>query len=284
MEPSADSSARLLRRCLADRFGETVPVADDQPGLDALARMAGRRSHRRFADIPVGDDTVRLLCAVALSSPSKSDLQQRDIIDIRDPALRDRLVTFAGGEGWMRAAPVFLVVCGNNRRQRQIHEWQGRPFANDHLDAFFNAAVDAAIALAAFVTAAEAVGLGCCPISAIRNHAAEVSDLLRLPDHVFPVAGLVLGYPAEAELGVNMRLPLDITVHRDRFGETEVRTTVSAYDQARRSVQPYGKQRMADRYGEAPDYGWLEDKARQYSRPERETFGDFIRQKGFDLR
>ena len=54
----------------------------------------------------------------------------------------------------------------------------GYTFANDHLDAFFNATVDAAIALEAFVATAEAAGLGCYPISVIRNHAEEVSGLL----------------------------------------------------------------------------------------------------------
>jgi hypothetical protein len=44
---------------------------------------------------------------------------------------------------WIADAPVFLVFCGNNRRIRQIGEWRGKPFANDHLDHFMNAAVDA---------------------------------------------------------------------------------------------------------------------------------------------
>ena len=55
------------------------------------------------------------------------------------------------GQAWLKDVPVLLVFCGNNRRQRQVHEWTGIPFANDHLDAFFNAAVDAGIALSAFV-------------------------------------------------------------------------------------------------------------------------------------
>jgi len=53
-----------------------------------------------------------------------------------------------------------------------VHAWRGHTFANDHLDGFFNATVDAAIALEAFVAAAEAAGLSCYPISVIRNHAA----------------------------------------------------------------------------------------------------------------
>src|SRR5262249_57319981 len=85
-----------------------------------------------------------------------------------------------------------------------------------HLHGLFNATVDAAIALEAFVAAAEAAGLGCCPISVIRNHAEEVSELLGLPDHVFPVAGLGVGIPATPAF-VSARLPLGLTVHRDRY-------------------------------------------------------------------
>lgn len=69
---------------------------------------------------------------------------------------------------------MIVVFCGNNRRQRLLHAWHGVPFANDHLDAFFNATADADTALGAFVTAAEALGLGCCPISAVRNTARGV--------------------------------------------------------------------------------------------------------------
>ena len=44
---------------------------------------------------------------------------------------------------------MLLIFCGNNRRQRLWHGWRDKPFANDHLDAFFNASVDAGIALTA---------------------------------------------------------------------------------------------------------------------------------------
>ena len=63
---------------------------------------------------------------------------------------------------------------------------RGRPFANEHLDAFFNPVVDAALVLASFLRAAEAVGLGCCPISVIRDHARD-------SQRVVGIAGL--GHP-----------------------------------------------------------------------------------------
>ena len=272
-----------LASLLQHRFGDAPAVGPDTPGRDALTRLAGHRSHRYYADRRVDGALVRLLVAVALSAPAKSDLQQRDIVILEDPALRRKVTGLVTGENpWLEKAPAFLVFCGNNRRQRQLHEWRGRPFANDHLDAFFNAAVDAAIVLQAFITAAAAAGLGCCPVSAIRNHAQTVSDLLRLPDHVFPVAGLGLGWPS-GEGHVTARLPLAATLHADRFDDSRVREMVEGYDRRRNAIYTYARQRFVEEYGTQAEYGWSEDKARQYSKPERADFGAFVRRKGFNL-
>ncbi len=276
-----DADAKL-RCALERRFADPPGAAPPAQGAETLAGMAARGAQRVFATQPLDEGLLRLLCAVALSSPTKSDLQQRDILRISDPELRRAVDGLLGDQTWAAGAPELLIFCGNNRRQRQLHAWRGRPFVNDHLDAFFNASVDAAIALGAFVTAAEAVGLGCCPVSAVRNHAQRLSDLLELPEHVFPVAGLALGWPA-GPAEISQRLPLAVTLHENRFGSGDPRAEVEAYDRARAAAQPYAKQRFTGDYGEAPDYGWSEDKARQYSKPERADFGAFVRAKGFRL-
>ena len=274
---------RQINDALRLRFGPDVPPASSLSGApEFLAVLASRRSHRTFKPDPVDTGLVRSLCAIALCAPTKSDLQQRDIIIIEDPGQRTALMDIIPGNTWMRTAPAFLIFCANNRRQRQIHGWRDRPFANDHLDAFFNASVDAGIALATFVVAAEAVGLGCCPVSAIRNEPQKVSDLLALPDHVFPIAGLALGWPVE-EGQISLRLPFSVTVHTDRFSEDGLSDQIRAYDARRAQAQPYTDQRYAQEYGQTDPYGWSEDKARQYSQPERAGFGAFIRAKGFDL-
>lgn len=265
------------------RFGDEAPdVPDLLDGSEFLETLAARRSHRHFRSNAVDPSLVRSLCALALCAPAKSDLQQRDIIVIEDPDQRDKLMEIIPGNRWMLTAPSFLVFCANNRRQRQIHEWRNKPFANDHLDAFFNASVDAGIVLATFIVAAESVGLGCCPVSAIRDKSQAVSDLLNLPDHVFAVAGLALGWPAE-QGEISLRLPLDATVHTDRFSDDRISDQIDAYDRRRSSAQPFSNQRYVDEFGKADHYGWSEDKARQYSTPERADFGAFIRAKGYNL-
>ena len=268
---------------LRQRFGAASPTsAGGIAPPETWARLARRGVVRRFKPDPLAPELIDTLCALALSSPTKSDLQQRDILIVEDKAIRARINALLADQDWLPDAPHFIVFLGNNRRQRQIHAWRAKPFVNDHLDAFFNAAVDAGIALSAFVIAAEAAGLGCCPVSVIRNHAEEVSSLLGLPDHVFPVAGLGLGWPSR-DNWVSLRLPLSHTVHRDRFGEDGVREAVDAYDARRRAVAPYRSQRDAARFGDDPNYGWSEDKARQYAVPERAGWGRFVRAKGFKL-
>ncbi|UWQ98071.1 nitroreductase family protein [Rhodobacteraceae bacterium S2214] len=271
-----------LHSALQSRFQDHTDVPDQLQGAEVLAGMADRGSCRAFADQRVPTEVLETLCAVALSSPTKSDLQQRDIVLMTSAGPRKELADMVTTQPWVTGAPMIAVFCGNNRRQRLNHAWHDVPFANDHLDAFFNASVDAAIALGAFVTAAESIGLGCCPISGIRDQAAAVSRLLNLPQHVFPVAGLAVGYPAAPKV-ISKRLPLAATVHQDTYHETDLQQTVNAYDTDRALTQPYAQQRYEERFGTAAGYGWSKDKVRQYSAPERADFGAFIRAKGFNL-
>ena len=276
-DPDAENR---LGAALAARYGDAgeLDCGDLGRAAEPFLSLAERGSVRRFKPDPVPSERLQLLSALALAAPTKSDLQQRDIVIISDPGLRRAINALIEDQPWTVEAPSLLVFCGNNRRQRQIHDFRGRPFANDHLDAFFNAAVDAGIALSAFVIAAEALGLGCCPISALRNELEQVSRLLGLPDHVFPVAGLAVGWPADSA-EVSARLPLSVTVHENRFSEEGIEEAIAAYDPSRR----YATQRFVEDFGEDPAYGWSEDKARQYAKPERAGFGAFVRGKGFRL-
>ena len=264
------------------RFDDAPQNVADAPDAQAWHAIANRQSCRSYADTPLSAALVQQLCALALCSPTKSDLQQRDIVVVEDPDKRAVINGLFPGSPWIADAPVFLVFCGNNRRLRQIHERAGHPFENDHLDAFFNAAVDAGIALSAFVNAAEAAGLGTCPISTIRDHLEVINELLELPDWVFPVAGMTVGWPGRTPR-VNLRLPLAATVHTDTYNEDAQADAIEAYDLRRAELRPFGSQRDPDRFGTRDPYTWSEDKARQFAEPQRTDFGAYVRAKGFDL-
>jgi FMN reductase [NAD(P)H] len=271
-----------IRQAIDVRFGTTVAVDRAQPGLDMFALLLEQCSHRKWKSEPVPDELLHLLFACALAAPSKSDLQQGDIVHVTDRQIRDQIVDLIPDMQWIREAPVFLVFCANNRRQRQLAQWRSKPFPNDHLDAYVNSTVDAAIVMTTFMHAAAAAGLGCCAISAVRNDAKRVSELLALPEWVYPVCGMCVGYPVFGNR-ITPRLPLDVTVHTNRFDETDVAAKIDAYDRRRHGLQPYGKQRYVEQFGKAEFYGWSEDKARQYAVPERTDFGEFIRGRGFKV-
>lgn len=283
MDADPSMPADRIARAANERFAVQLAVAPGWQGLDELARSLEHRSHRKFAERDVDAALLRLLFACAFSAPSKSDLQQADVIHVADPVRRKAIVDTIPDMPWIMQAPVFLVFCANNRRIRQVGAWRGKAFVNDHLDHFMNAAVDAGLVMMNFIRAAEASGLGTCPISAVRNHPETVSRVLELPAGVFPVAGLCVGYPAESGR-ITPRLGLDVTVHRDRYDESGLREKIDGYDRRRHSVLPYRRQRRGEQFGEAPFYGWSEDKARQYAVPERANFGAFIRGHGFSLK
>ena len=77
-----------LRSAFGSRFSDPPRTMDSDEGMETLAGMAARGACREFEARPVDGSLVRLLCAVALSSPTKSDLQQRDILRISDPKMR----------------------------------------------------------------------------------------------------------------------------------------------------------------------------------------------------
>ena len=262
-----------LEELLLRRFGESLDVPAEFSDDPVLVEMAGHRTVRKYSEREIQPELLRTVCACALSAPSKSDLQQADIVLVSDGDIRASIAKFVPSMPWVREAPAFVVVCGNNRRQRAIAELHDVEFPNDHLDPFFNATVDAGMVLAQLLRAAGAVGLGSCPISVIRDHAAEVSKLLALPDFVFPVAGVCLGYPAE-QRGISPRLDLSLTLHEDRYDERSWQENLEAYDSRREAVHA----------GWGHDgFRWSRAKALQYSTRQRADFGEFIRSKKFRL-
>lgn len=244
------------------RFGSELAVPE-VPGLEALAVLNERSVCRRYSAKPVPDSVVQLLCATALSAPTKSDLQQATIVRVKDAKKRAEICSLLPGSPWLAQAPELLVFCADGYRLRRLFARRGVEFPNEHLDAFFNATVDAAIVLGAFVSAAELAGLGSCPISQIRDHVARVDELLGLPEWVVPVAGLALGYP-EAKEPLSARLAMAATVHEDRYDRGAVEKELGEYDGRR------GKE-------------WSGDKVRQYSKVMRADFRMYVGRKRFRL-
>ena len=172
---------------------------------------------------------------------------------VSDKGQREKLEALLPDNPWVKAAPVFLVFCGNNRRHRLLFEWRGRPFVNDYLDPFFNAAVDAGIVLATFIAGGRPGRAG------------------QLPDQRHPQpcpAGV--GHPVAARPCLSCRSAgrrLAVLRGRDEPAARPRRhdsprplrrgrrcgKRSRAYDKRREAVQPYSTQRYTEKFGESAD-------------------------------
>jgi nitroreductase/FMN reductase [NAD(P)H] len=271
-----DGQALLTARFGMELLGVEVP--------DVIAPLLDRRVVRRYTDQAVPDSLLDALLAAAQSAPAKSDLQQYSVVVMRDAPRIKQIADWIGTMDWIATAPVFLVWCGDMRRGQRLCELHNMPHANNNLDTFLNTAVDCSLAMAQFMTAAEAVGLGTCPISYVRSHIERVSPLLGLPSGVYPVAGLTVGWPVFRR-PVSMRLPPSIVVHRERYDDSALERDAAAYDARRREREPVapGSLKNNDVYPPREGVGWSENVARQLSVPERFGFAAYLRTKGFDL-
>ena len=88
---------------------------------------------------------------------------------------------------------------------------------------FVIATVDVALAAQNAVVAAESLGYGICYIGAVRNDPQTVSDLLELPEDVYPVFGLCIGVP-DQDPEVKPRLPLDLVLREETYGRRRCRS------------------------------------------------------------
>jgi nitroreductase/FMN reductase [NAD(P)H] len=272
----ADAQTLLQARFGIDLPGTEIP--------DAIAGLIDRRVTRRYTEQDVPDSLLNGLLAAAQSAPAKSDLQQFSVVVMRDRRRIKQIADWIGTMDWIATAPVCLVWCGDMRRGQRLCAMHGMPHANNNLDTFLNTAVDCALAMAQFMTAADAVGLGTCPISYVRSHIERVSPFLALPSGVYPVAGLTVGWPVFRR-PVSMRLPPSVVVHRERYDDSGLEADIAEYDQRRNVHDPVaaGSLKNNDVYPPRDSVGWSENAARQLSVPERFGFSTYLKTKGFDL-
>ncbi|WP_151737294.1 NADPH-dependent oxidoreductase ['Paenibacillus yunnanensis' Narsing Rao et al. 2020] len=184
---------------------------------EVIQTLMNHRSYRKYAARPVEPDKLRLIAEVAQAAPSWVNGQQMTIIAVRQEERKERLAALSGNQRHVAEAPVFLVFCLDFYRTKLACEREGKPYeAARDVDALLVGTADAGIAMGNAIAAAESLGLGIIPIGGIRRNTGAVIELLELPEYVFPVAGLCIGYPDE-ELPKKPRLPLEAVFHEERY-------------------------------------------------------------------
>lgn len=243
---------------------------------DIHALLRSHRSIRTFTDEAVPDLVVADLVQSGLCAATSSNLQATTVIRVRDSEHRARIAEVTGGQAHVRDAPVFLVWCADLHRSRIACEMAGGTMAAGMTEQFIIATVDVALAAQNAVIAAEATGLGICYIGGIRNDPQVVTDLLRLPDDVYPVFGMCIGHPGQ-DPDVKPRLPLDLVLRDDVYDDTGDRELIAAYDDLMRRY-------YRGRTGGSKDTSWSDAIAGLVGGERRPHMREFLRRRGFELR
>ena len=223
---------------LLDRYG-TDQAADTSNWNAALDTILSHRSVRTYLPKPVPDGVLELIVAAAQSAPTSSSLQAWSVVAVTDPNRKARLAELASPNPQILSAPLFLVWVADLSRLREIAVGGGKTGEGlDYLESLLLATIDAALAAQNALVALESLGLGSCYIGGIRNHPAEVGELLGLPPETFALFGMTVGYPDPAtETEVKPRLPQSLVLHRERYQTASRARELADYDDTMRSFQ-----------------------------------------------
>ncbi|MFT5502985.1 MAG: nitroreductase [Gammaproteobacteria bacterium] len=238
--------------------------------------LQSHRSIRKFTDQPVSDEIFETLVKSGQGAATSSFLQGTTIIRVKQPEVRNDFVEITGGQSYVATAPEFMVFCADLRRSSNCCAMHDAVATEGFTEQFIIATVDVALMAQNMVVAAESIGLGICYIGGIRNDPAWVARLLDLPQGVYPVFGLCLGYP-DQDPEVKPRLPVEVIVKTDRYLETGDKEQIQHYDE---TVQNYYQTRT----GGNKSMGWSEQMSDFLGKESRPHMRGFLKGQGFEMK
>ena len=197
---------------------------------ETIDLMLKHRSIRQFSDETINTSDLEHLINAGQAAASSSFIQAYSIIRVTDKTIRAKIAEAAGGQEWINEAPEFLVYCADLKRIEMACVQQEQGGLEGHTEHFIAATVDVALVAQNVLLAAESIGLGGVYIGGIRNNPQLLADLLDLPDQVYPVFGMCLGWPA-IDPEVKPRFPVASILHQEKYRIEKVEADVAAYDE-----------------------------------------------------
>ena len=234
--------------------------------------ILSHRSIRQFTAEPISSQQLDAILAAAQSASTSSFLQVTSIIRVTGPEARKQLAQLAGNQPYVEQAAEFLVFCADYHRHGQIVPDAQTGYAEQLLIG----AIDGAIMGQNALLAAQSLGLGGVYIGGLRNHPAEVSELLGLPDRVIPLFGLCLGHPAQ-QPEQKPRLPRALVVHQERYQRELDRDLLAQYDQ---QIEAYYQARSSNNKQQT----WSGQIRAILTKESRPFMLGFLQSRGFNLK
>ncbi|QBM18402.1 FMN reductase (NADPH) [Marinobacter sp. JH2] len=238
--------------------------------------LKSHRSIRKFKDQQIPKELFEELIQAGQSAATSSHVQAYTVIHVVNPESRARLAELAGGQPYVESASDFLVFCADMKRSTEAAERSGAKVTRGMTEQLLVASIDVALMAQNVVVAAESESLGICYIGGIRNNPQEVSELLQLPEHVYPVFGLCLGYP-DQNPEVKPRLPLASILKQDVYDDSDDEIQVAEFDD---TMACYYQERT----GGNKNTNWSEQLKPLFTSKLRAHMKEFLNKRGFGIK
>ena len=209
-----------------------------------------RRSIRRYQDKDVDNTLLTRLIKEAERTHTMGNLQLYSVVVTRSKELKAKLAPAHFNQPMVTGAPVVLTFCADYRRTTLWAEQRQATPGYDNPLSFVNAMTDALLFCQTFCNLAEEEGLGCCFLGTTVYQPQSIIDTLQLPELVFPVATITLGWPDENP-PLSDRLPVSTIIHEETFHDYSAADIDKAYaykeqlDENKEFVKINNKQTLA---------------------------------------
>ena len=209
-----------------------------------------RRSIRRYQDKDVDNTLLTRLIKEAERTQTMGNLQLYSVVVTRSKELKTKLAPAHFNQPMVTGAPVVLTFCADYRRTTLWAEQRQATPGYDNPLSFVNAMTDALLFCQTFCNLAEEEGLGCCFLGTTVYQPQSIIDTLQLPELVFPVATITLGWPNENP-PLSDRLSVSTIIHEETFHDYSAADIDKAYaykeqlDENKEFVKINNKQTLA---------------------------------------
>ena len=166
---------------------------------EVLRQLHDRKSVRVYEDRSVEPEVKQAILEAAIQAPSAGNMALYTILDITDPAIKEKLAVSCDNQPFIAKAPMVLIFCADYRRWYDVFRDHVAEVRKPGMGDLFLAEADAIIAAQNAVVAAHSLGLGSCYIGDITENYEFHRELLNLPQYVVPAAMLCIGYPTEQQ-------------------------------------------------------------------------------------
>ena len=178
--------------------------------------LAKHRSIRKFRSEPIAPEVLQDMLEAASRASTCGNMQLYSLIVTQSRELREALAPCHFNQPMVKNAPVVLTFCADFRRFSKWCEQRKAVPGYDNLMSFMNASMDTLLVAQTLCTLAEEAGLGICYLGTTTYNPQMIIDTLQLPELVFPLTTITVGYPDGIPAQVD-RLPLEAAVHDEKY-------------------------------------------------------------------